>query len=193
MSGWRGDPEEQPDRDVFAARLTPLPGPTGINPLAELLAAEVQATLRSLDEKRGDAGKQPLPQAVTKGLPHLTATALGAVEGTLTSKSLDGELKKAQILAAYAEARERNANADKAEAEAEQARIAAARDRLALVLETLRAVGVDPAVALSKNDVFAVLLGDGLSAPLAAAAMELSGDVDAHKVQTDTASGAGED
>lgn len=167
MSGWANNPDEPPERDVFAARLTPVPDATGINPVAELLAAEVRSALLSLSDKREQEGKPAFPESLTKGLPNLTSTALGAVEGTLTSKSLDGELKRAQIVAAYAEARERNANAAKAEAEAQQVRIAAARERLALVLETFRALGVDPAVAMTTSGLFGVLLGEGLSTPLA--------------------------
>lgn len=153
---------DQPDRDLLAACLTPVPGPAGVNPIAELLASEVADVLRDLSANRTGAGKAALPSTLTEGLPALTATALGAVEGTLRSKSLDGALKEAQVVATYEEARERNANAAKLQAEADLARIQAARARLALALEACRAFGVDPVTALGASGSPAVVLGEGL-------------------------------
>jgi hypothetical protein len=150
------------------------------------LAREVAQALQNLSERRSNAGKSGIPDVVREGLPSLTSVAVGAVEGTLKSRSLDGELKQAQILAAYGEARERNANAEKLEAEAELARIAVARARLEAALDACKAFGVDPVVALSASNAPALVLGLGLaeerdssSAPTQlTAGAEPTGDVD---------------
>lgn len=167
MSAWVSGPGDQPARDVLAVRMTPVPGPSGVNPVAEMLAQEVAAALERLDQNRAQSGSAGVPGLVSEGLPMLTATAVGALEGTLKSKSLDGALKEAQILAAYGEARERNANAEKLEAEAELARIAVARARLELALEKCRAFGVDPALALVTGGTAGLVLGEGLAAQVA--------------------------
>jgi hypothetical protein len=158
-------PDEGPERDVFAARLTPLPGPGGVNPAAAYLAQVVADALTSLSEKRTQEGKPALSTGLTHAIPSLTQSALGAVEGTLKSKSLDGALKEAQILAAYAETRERNANAVKLEAEAELALIAIARARLEMALEACKAFGVDPALVFAPGPTPTLVLGAGLATP----------------------------
>lgn len=157
---------EQEGRQIFSAHMTPEPGPTGENPVSELLAEVIRTALGAKNEQRTTQGKQPLPRLLTEGLPSISSTAVGAVEGILKGKSLDGALKEAEIVARYAEAREKNANAEKAEAEAEQARIVTARERLSLVIDTFRALGVDPVVALTQSRQLAVLLGAGLSTQL---------------------------
>lgn len=152
---WSGQ-DKPPERDVLAAHVSALPGDSGGNPIAEVIA-DLTATIMSLGRQRLESAKPPLPKVSSEGLPALTATALGAVEGTLNSQGLDGALKEAQIMAMYAEARARNADAAKSEIEA-------ARARLALAVDACRAFGVDPALALTPGAVPAVLLGPGLSA-----------------------------
>jgi hypothetical protein len=166
MSDWNRDPEAEHDaseREVLGARMTPVSGPQGVNPVAELLAREVAEALENLNARRINANKEKVPDLLREGLPSLTSTAAGAIEGTLKSRSLDGELKQAQILATYAEARERNAHAEKLEAEAELARINAARVRLEAALETCRMFGVDPLVALGVGGIPTIVLGAGLA------------------------------
>jgi len=158
---WKPDDSDEPARDVFSAQLTRRPGPGGQNPVAQMLADEVASALRALSERRTEKDKAPLSRLMTDGLPSLTATAIGAIEGTLKSKSLDGALKEAQILAAYADARQKNAAAENLEADTDLKRLAAARERLSLALEACKAFGVDPAIALAGDDP-AIALGDGL-------------------------------
>jgi hypothetical protein len=87
---------------------------------------------------RGDAppSDEELAQA-SSFAGDAVATAVGAIEGTLKGKSLEGALKEAQILEAYASARQKNADAEKLEAEASKLRMETEKLRQDILMERM--------------------------------------------------------
>jgi len=163
---WINRDDEEPSREVFAAELVEVPRTGARNDLTEMLANAVQGVLASIDRERAAEGKDALPSQLTPALVSATRTALGAIEGTLKGKSLEGALKEAQILAYYAEIRERNANAARVEVETEQIQINAALDRLERILRLVKELGVEVKMVLLPDARWGVMFGDQLAAEL---------------------------
>jgi hypothetical protein len=163
---WLNREDEKPSREVFAAEMVEVPRTGARNDLTEMLADAIQGALASINRERAAEGKDALPSQLTPALVSVTRTALGAIEGTLKGKSLEGALKEAQILAYYAEIRERNANAARAEAETEQIHINAALENLERVLRLVKELGVEVKMVLLPNARWGVTFGDQLAAEL---------------------------
>jgi hypothetical protein len=169
-------PEEPECRDIFAAELIRDPGPEGQNPVASEIGTWVYSVIERL---RARFGKHKSPESVESQARGsviagtATATAVGALEGTLKGKSLEGALKEAQILETYASARQKNAEAEKLEVETEHLRQEAALDRLERTISLIQSLGAEVGIARTPNGELAITVGEtlvgelpGLSAPV---------------------------
>lgn len=157
--------EPLPSRDIFAAELVRDPGPDGRNPVATEIGGWLSRTIESVRaafrRKRGKTpAEEPAPGSILAG--KATATAVGAIEGTLKGKSLDGALKEAQVLEAYASARQKNAEAVKLEAEAEKLKQDAAFERLERAIALIERLGAPVGLARLPGGGLAVTVGDRL-------------------------------
>lgn len=199
MSGEPGTPEpwegceEEPQRDVLAAELVENHLPGTRNFVADALAAAVGRALEQIEQGRAEEGEPPLPDSLRATLTSATTTVVGALEGALKGKSLEGALKEAQILALFAEARERNAAALEHEANAAFAReqtrklaMETAWAQLTNVLSLIRSLGVKvelirlpdgrTGIAIGEN-IAAVVPGLLLAGPVESAGVPISESV----------------
>jgi len=87
---------------------------------------------------------------------------VGALEGTLKGKSLEGALKEAQILDAYASARQKNAEAEKLETEVELMRQQGAFERLERTIALMERLGAPVSLAQTETGQLAIVVGDSL-------------------------------
>jgi hypothetical protein len=172
---------ESPDREIAALRMREdLRYPGARHDLADALGALVAHMVTRLeDATHDDRMPQIIPSSTKPILASATATAVGAVEGTLKGKSLDGALKAAQIEQAYADAREKNASAALKAAEAAKVRAEtkklereAAISGLRDVLELLRDLSVPVNVSVLPNGTVGIALGEDLSSELPAGSFE---------------------
>jgi hypothetical protein len=160
-------PEEPETRDVFAAEMVGDPGPDGLNPVSSEIASWVSSVIEALRARIRKRPDQEAKEPAARGsvlAGAATATALGALEGTLKGKSLDGELKEAQILDAYATARQKNADAEKLEAETALIRQEAAFDRLERTVALLERLGTPVNLAMTASGQLAIVVGEQLVA-----------------------------
>jgi len=163
-------------REVLSVRLVGDPGRSGRNPLARHLGALVTRGLDYLRRRwalrRGQ--EAPPPGAAAEMMGSAAETAIGALEGTLKGRGLDGVLKEAQIEFAYAEAREKNAAALKAEAETEKIRQDAALERFERIVELIQKVGGTVNLVTFPDGRIGLVVGDGLVAEIPLEPGELS-------------------
>jgi hypothetical protein len=118
-SPWQPDGSDEPTRDIFTAELESLPGIGGELPVASEVGGMVEWAVNEVRRWfRKDRKADLSPSRVGPVARSATQTAVGALEGTLKSKSLDGELREAQVLDTYASIRQRNASSKREEAEA---------------------------------------------------------------------------
>jgi len=137
-------PEDEENGDVFAAELEGEPGPEGANPVAREIGGWIARAIESVRDKlRRRKGLPPTaePSQGSVVAERATATAVGALEGKLKSSSLEGVLKEASILDAYASARQKNAEAEKTEVETSKLRQDMAFERLERVIELCERLG----------------------------------------------------
>jgi hypothetical protein len=170
-------PGEAPDesrRDIFAAELAGEPGPDGLNPVASEIGGWISRALeflraRSRRKKGIPPAHEPTRGSILAG--QATATAVGALEGKLRSTSLDGLLKEAHILDAYASARQKNAEAERQEVETEKLRQDLAFQRLERVIALCEKAGAKVELVQSPGGGIAITIGARLVGELP----ELSG------------------
>lgn len=171
------------ERDIFAAELVGEAGSKGHNPTTPEMGNWVARAIRLRNPVAQAAGhsvsriigwlhgilrrirgqtpaEQPILGSSLGG--SATATAIGALEGTLASKSLDGTLKEAQILDAYATARQKNADAIKLSVETEKLRQEMAFERLERVIELCERLGAPVRLAHTPSGRLAITVGEGL-------------------------------
>jgi cation diffusion facilitator CzcD-associated flavoprotein CzcO len=161
--------EELAEQEVVVAELREDPYRTALrNNVADALAAAVGHLLDKVQQK--DAA-EPSAENIQKDGPvkavlkEATATAVGAVEGTLKSKSLDGALKLAQIEETYARIRATNAQAELAHAQAVQVREDMAWQRLERAIELVKALGGEVSITRLPDGRPGITIGHGLAAP----------------------------
>jgi len=161
---WESPDDDTAEQEIFTAELVGEEGPDGRNPVAGYVAGFVARCVERIRQGIAErAGKQsPAPNLAAGIVGSATETAIGALEGTLKGKSLDGALKEAQIVATYAEAREKNAVAAKAEAEAEKVRQDTAMERLERAVELIEKVGGVVHLATFPDGRIGIVVGDGL-------------------------------
>jgi hypothetical protein len=172
--------DEPESRDIFAAELVGDAGNDGQNPVASEIGNWIERGIERVRARiREWSGESPAsaPSQGSVITGKATATAVGALEGTLKGKSLEGAFKEAQILEAFATARQRNAEAAKLEAEArkltaeeEKLRQDAAFERLENVVALLERLGAPVGLAKLPGGDLAITVGETLLAPLTAVA-----------------------
>lgn len=163
------DDDPAPEQEVIVANLRE-DGSRAVprNSVADALAAAVGHLfdkIQQQDEPEEAAPRPEIEHPVKTVLKEATATAVGAVEGTLKSKSLDGALKLAQIEETYARIRATNAQAELAEAQAAQVREDIAWQRLERALELVKALGGDVSIVRLPDGRPGITIGNGLATP----------------------------
>jgi hypothetical protein len=158
-------PEENAERDVFLAELVGEPGPDGRNPVAREIGGWITRVIESIRAKI--RRHRSLPPSFEESRASVvagqaTTTAVAALEGKLRSTSLDGVLKEAYILEAYANARLKNAQAEKQEAETEKLRQDMAFARLERVIALCESHGTPVKVIPQPGGRLAVSIGENL-------------------------------
>jgi hypothetical protein len=163
------DEDPAPEQEVIVADLREDPYRTALrNNVADALATAVGHLFDKIQQRAEP--EQPAAGAETDHpvkavLKEATATAVGAVEGTLKSKSLDGALKLAQIEETYARIRATNAEAELAQAQAAQVREDMAWKRLERALELVKALGGEVSIVRLPDGRPGITVGNGLAAP----------------------------
>jgi hypothetical protein len=160
--------EESAEQELIAAGLQEDPSRAALrNNVADALAAAVGHLLDKIqqrDEPGPPAAQSEKDTPIKAVLKEATATAVGAVEGTLKSKSLDGALKLAQIEETYARIRATNAEAELAHAQATQVREEMAWQRLERTIELVKALGGEVAITRLPDGRPGITIGHGLTA-----------------------------
>jgi hypothetical protein len=158
--------ESSPEQEVVAADLREDPYRTALrNNVADALAAAVGHLLDKIQQRDepGPPAARTEDHSVKSVLREATATAVGAVEGTLKSKSLDGALKLAQIEETYARIRATNAQTELAQAQAAQVREDMAWQRLERAVELVKALGGEVSIIRLPDGRPGITVGHGLA------------------------------
>lgn len=159
--------EESSEQEVVVAALREDPHRTALrNNVADALAAAVGHLFDKIQQRDEAAPPQASAEKdspVKAVLKEATATAVGAVEGTLKSKSLDGALKLAQIEETYARIRATNAQVELAHAQAAQVREDIAWQRLERAVELIKALGGEVSIIPLPDGRPGITIGHGLA------------------------------
>jgi hypothetical protein len=145
-------------RDIAAIELDENCTPAAQNHVAQRVAELVGQALDALNNERQAEGKAPL-EGLRSVAVSATSTAIGAVEGTLKGKSLEGALKEAQIIREYAAA-------SKEQAEADRIRFDMAWAQLQNTLALFQTLGIEVRLVTLPDGRPGITIGGGLALPL---------------------------
>jgi hypothetical protein len=147
------------ERDIIAIELAENSAPGAVNQVASTVAQVVGQALDALNTRRKANGAAAYDPRLKSTAVAATSVAIGAVEGTLKGKSLQGALAEAQVIREYA-------TAAKEQAEADRIRFEMAWAQVQNTLSLFQTLGIQVKMVTLPDGRAGIAIGDGLALPL---------------------------
>jgi hypothetical protein len=159
MSTIRQVDDATEERNIVSVEMAENCSISGRNDIAATLANVVGQALDAMNSRRGQGGSAAFDPKVKSTAMAATSIAVGAVEGTLKGKGLQGAIAEAQIVREYAAA-------EKDRAEAERIRFDMAWAHLQNTLALYQSLGIPIRMVTLPDGRSGIAIGDGLALPL---------------------------